>query len=280
MRVEQDAVVQLAHRLRRLERGDVQQIERLQGEIFLRDCLGLQRVPDGVEPAYGARHGVGGGENVCQPAIQCRFRAGPRRHGDLRHRRDVLVQPGFEMQRHPVRYVPSAARRVDHRGLYGQLAAARAVERRGDAVVVALDSVVDAVGELGVRNRVRNVEQRVDRAVDRRVFPARARRQVAEGPGIAAWRLQVLHVLHQPPAIYDVFRFHHFDRIGRRTRGVGVAIGREWEFLAQGIDVFVDFAEPVAVVQGTLQLIAEQRTEALALADPLEERQRQSHTLR
>src|SRR5437867_8447623 len=67
VRIEQYAVVQLTHRLRRLERGDIEQVDRLQAQVFLRDRLGPQGVYCWIEPAYGARYRVGSGEHACQP---------------------------------------------------------------------------------------------------------------------------------------------------------------------------------------------------------------------
>ena len=62
--------------------------------------------------------------------------------------------------------------------------------------------------------------------------------------------------------------------IGTSGRTVRRGGWRERESLAQPEDQRVDLGEAVRVVQAALELIAEQRAERLAVADPLEHLQR------
>ena len=86
-------------------------------------------------------------------------------------------------------------------------------------------------------------------------------------------------MLDELQPIDDVAGLDRLDRDARIGRGGAQAVGAQRERLAQGEDELVDLGQRMAVVQPALQAVAEQRAEALAVADALEHAEGEAHPL-
>jgi hypothetical protein len=129
-----------------------------------------------------------------------------------------------------------------------------------------------------VGQRVVDVEQAVDFGIERSLRGTRRRqhgRRLAEGILLIGGG-RGAHETHQREAVEHIACLDGFD--GHAWRQVLLARVQR-KHAPQWIDELVALGQLVAVVQPALELVAEQRAEALAVADALDETQRQTDAL-
>ena len=301
----QDVVVQPGQVLRPLRAVQVEEVDRVQPELRHREGDGAPRARrrvavGGRAEAHVARDVARIGEDAGRPGVHPGLRLGARRR--------AVAGPdrGRDVDAEAVREAHSAPGGLHDMGELREAALAVGVERARRTVVVALHGLVHALGEREVGDRVADVGDAAHRAVDggglARLCVLQPARSVALGdpervvgvPGLA-------DVVEQREPVDHVARLDLRDRLvvlellllllvargllGRRAFLVPrhgrllEPVRGEREELAQLVDEDVHLLCGL-VVQRPLELVAEQRAEALALLHPLDDVEREPHALR
>ena len=160
------------------------------------------------------------------------------------------------------------------------VALAEGLQGARGSVVVALDHLEDPLGRRQVGDRVVHAPDGVDLGVDdrpqlrrgerRRRGEVREWRQAGEVVRIGGADPGGVEVLHQRQAVDDVARLDGADgNVADVGGGPGDAVAGQREGAAQLEDEAVE-EQVVAVVEAPLELVAEEGSQALAVADPLD----------
>lgn len=204
-------------------------------------------------------------QQAAEPGIDGGLGLGARRCTDGRH------QSRLKLDAKTVGQSNARRRRVHDSGLGGKVSSRVRGNSAGDTIVVSLYRLIHPFGEGQVGESVVGVEQRVGRAVQRGQLRRVRRRKAGNSPRVRSTRRIIVDLVDELLAVYHVARLDGFNGNVGRSLGGSHGIRNQGKRFAQWEDELVHLDRRVVVVQNQLELVAEQRAEAVAISYSLDQ---------